>query len=82
MHGDYDVDGICGDGARGRLVGYARPARTSCGTCRAGSRRATALSGETIERLAEQGIGLVVTVDCGITAVQEVARREGARAST
>ena len=37
------------------------------------------VSGETIARLAEDGIGLVVTVDCGITAVEEVGRGQVAR---
>jgi single-stranded-DNA-specific exonuclease len=32
------------------------------------------LSGETLDRLADEGCGLVLTVDCGITAVDEVAR--------
>ena len=31
------------------------------------------LSGQTLEKLAEDGYGLVLTVDCGITAVEEVA---------
>src|SRR6266550_4479117 len=32
------------------------------------------VSGQTLERLAEEGCGLVLTVDCGITAVEEVRR--------
>src|SRR6059058_2850871 len=32
------------------------------------------LSGETLDRLADEGCGLVLTVDCGISAVDEVAR--------
>src|SRR4029078_12241940 len=32
------------------------------------------VSGETLERLAAEGCGLVLTVDCGITAVEEVRR--------
>src|SRR5438105_13189321 len=32
------------------------------------------VSGATLERLAEEGCGLVLTVDCGITAVDEVRR--------
>src|SRR6266511_430284 len=32
------------------------------------------VSGQTLERLAEEGCGLVLTVDCGITAVAEVER--------
>ncbi len=58
----------------------ASSAPTSAGTCRAASRRATASSGETLARLAEEGFGLVLTVDCGITAVEEVAAARAARA--
>src|SRR6476659_7917569 len=32
------------------------------------------VSGQTLERLAEEGCGAVLTVDCGITAVEEVRR--------
>src|SRR5207247_352946 len=32
------------------------------------------VSGQTLKRLAEEGCGLVLTVDCGITAVEEVRR--------
>ena len=35
------------------------------------------VSGETMARLAGEGVGLVVTVDCGITAVEEVAEALG-----
>ena len=71
VHGDYDVDGICatalGVSALRRLgadVGWHLPSRFEQGY---------GVSGETLARLAEQGCGLVLTVDCGITAVAEVA---------
>ena len=57
----------------------ASSARTSSGGCRAASRRGTASRAETIERLAADGVDLVLTVDCGITAVDEVARATRAR---
>ena len=59
----------------------ASSAPTSTGTCRAASRRATACAGQTLTRLAGEGCGLVLTVDCGITAVDEIAsaQRCGAR---
>jgi single-stranded-DNA-specific exonuclease len=71
VHGDYDVDGICAT-ALGLLVlrelgAEARwhlPSRFEEGY---------GVSRDTIARLAEDGVGLVVTVDCGITAVEEVA---------
>jgi single-stranded-DNA-specific exonuclease len=77
VHGDYDVDGVC---ATAILVGALRslggqvdwfiPGRTEDGY---------GLSAGTVERLRERGTGLLITVDCAITAVAEVAlaRRAG-----
>ena len=71
VHGDYDVDGICAtalmvSGLRGlgAEVEWHLPSRFEEGY---------GVSGETLARLAEDGCGLLVTVDCGITAVAEVA---------
>src|SRR5215831_9243839 len=71
VHGDYDVDGICATALAvltlrelGADVVWHLPSRFEEGY---------GVSGETIARLAAEGIGLVLTVDCGITAVQEVA---------
>ena len=55
VHGDYDVDGICAT-ALATLVLCESSAPTSSGICRAGSRRATASSAATIERLADEGV--------------------------
>jgi single-stranded-DNA-specific exonuclease len=70
VHGDYDVDGICATALAvltlreaGADVRWHLPSRFEEGY---------GVSGDTIARLAEDGVGLVVTVDCGITAVQEV----------
>ena len=75
VHGDYDVDGICATAvavlALRELdadVTWHLPSRFEEGY---------GLARPTLERLAEEGVGLVVTVDCGISAVDEVA---GARA--
>ncbi|HEY6052616.1 MAG TPA: single-stranded-DNA-specific exonuclease RecJ [Gaiellaceae bacterium] len=72
VHGDYDADGICATalavtllGELGADVTWHLPSRFDEGY---------GLNGQTVERLAEEGVGLVVTVDCGITAVDEVAR--------
>ncbi len=71
IHGDYDVDGICATALAviclrdlGANVGWHLPSRFEEGY---------GLAGETLVRLAEEGYGLVLTVDCGITAVEEVA---------
>jgi single-stranded-DNA-specific exonuclease len=71
VHGDYDVDGICATVLAvltlrelGADVGWHLPSRFEEGY---------GLSGETLEKLADEGYGLVLTVDCGITAVDEVA---------
>ena len=71
VHGDYDVDGICATVLAvltlrelGADVGWHLPSRFEEGY---------GLSGQTLETLADEGYGLVLTVDCGITAVEEVA---------
>jgi single-stranded-DNA-specific exonuclease len=72
VHGDYDVDGICATVLAvlvlrelGAAVEWHLPSRFDEGY---------GVSGQTLERLAEEGCGLVLTVDCGITAVEEVRR--------
>jgi single-stranded-DNA-specific exonuclease len=72
VHGDYDVDGICATALSvlalrelGAEVDWHLPSRFDEGY---------GVAGQTLERLAADGCGLVVTVDCGITAVEEVAR--------
>jgi single-stranded-DNA-specific exonuclease len=72
VHGDYDVDGICATVLAvlvlrelGAEVEWHLPSRFDEGY---------GVSGQTLERLAAEGCGLVMTVDCGITAVDEVRR--------
>ena len=71
VHGDYDVDGICATAlavltlrALGAEVDWHLPSRFEEGY---------GVSGDTISRLADEGCALLLTVDCGITAVEEVA---------
>ena len=71
VHGDYDVDGICAAALAvlvlrelGADARWHLPSRFDEGY---------GVSVETLERLADEGCGLVLTVDCGITAVEEVA---------
>ncbi len=71
VHGDFDVDGVC---ATAILVGSLRELGAECdwlipdriedgyGLCAAN-----------VEKLAERGTELLITVDCGITSVEEVA---------
>ncbi|HEU4973431.1 MAG TPA: single-stranded-DNA-specific exonuclease RecJ [Gaiellaceae bacterium] len=76
VHGDYDVDGICATALAviflrelGADVAWHLPSRFEEGY---------GVSRETLGRLADDGVGLVLTVDCGITAVEEVAEaRQG-----
>jgi single-stranded-DNA-specific exonuclease len=77
VHGDYDVDGICATALSvlclrelGANVEWHLPSRFDEGY---------GVSGQTLARLAGDGVDLVLTVDCGITAVSEVedARRLG-----
>jgi single-stranded-DNA-specific exonuclease len=76
VHGDYDVDGVCATAimiralrALGADVGWFLPSRIDDGY---------GLSLRTVERLAERGTSLILTVDCGITAVEEVAAAHAA----
>jgi single-stranded-DNA-specific exonuclease len=71
VHGDYDADGICATALAvlilrelGADVVWHLPSRFEEGY---GVQR------ETLARLAEEGCGLVLTVDCGVTAVEEIA---------
>jgi single-stranded-DNA-specific exonuclease len=71
VHGDYDVDGMGATALAvlllrelGADVAWHLPSRFDEGY---------GVSSETIARLADEGYGLVLTVDCGITAVAEVA---------
>src|SRR5438874_2943786 len=72
VHGDYDVDGIAATALAvlllrelGADVDWHLPSRFDEGY---------GVNGGTLERLAGEGCGLVLTVDCGITAVEEVRR--------
>lgn len=71
VHGDYDVDGVCATAIMitalrglGADVHWFLPSRAEDGY---------GLSRATVERLANRGAKLLITVDCGITAVEEVA---------
>jgi single-stranded-DNA-specific exonuclease len=72
VHGDYDVDGICATALAvltlrelGARVEWHLPSRFEEGY---------GIAGDTIAKLVEEGVQLLLTVDCGITAVDEVAR--------
>ena len=71
VHGDYDADGICATALAvlvlrelGGDVVWHLPNRFEEGY---GVQR------DTLTRLGREGCGLVLTVDCGVTAVQEIA---------
>ncbi len=70
VHGDYDVDGICSTAvlvrvlrALGADADWYLPDRASDGY---------GLNAQTVRRLAVRGTRLLITADCGITAVEEV----------
>ncbi|MGI8413355.1 MAG: single-stranded-DNA-specific exonuclease RecJ [Solirubrobacteraceae bacterium] len=76
VHGDYDVDGVCATAvmvralrALGANVGWFLPARLEDGY---------GISLSTVQRLAARGTRLLITVDCGITAVEELAAARAA----
>ncbi|MGH3132742.1 MAG: single-stranded-DNA-specific exonuclease RecJ [Gaiellaceae bacterium] len=71
VHGDYDVDGICATALSvlilrelGADAAWHLPSRFEEGY---------GVSSDTLAKLADDGVGLVLTVDCGITAVEEIA---------
>lgn len=71
VHGDFDVDGVC---ATVLTVSTLREMGAQCDWFipdRIGD--GYGLSAENVRRLAERGTGLLLTVDCGITSVAEVA---------
>ena len=70
VHGDYDADGICATALAVLLlrelkaeVAWHLPSRFEEGY---------GLNADTLTRLSDEGFDLVLTVDCGITAVAEV----------
>jgi single-stranded-DNA-specific exonuclease len=70
VHGDFDVDGVCATaltvstlGELGADCDWLIPDRIADGY---------GVSAANVEKLAERGTGLLVTVDCGITAVEQV----------
>lgn len=72
IYGDYDVDGVTATAIlwhvltlAGAKVDYYVPSRFDEGY---------GLNSESLERIAQDGGELVVSVDCGITAVEQVAR--------
>src|SRR5215216_6414647 len=76
VHGDYDVDGICATALAvlvlrelGADVDWHLPSRFEEGY---------GVSRETLTRFAREGCGLLLTVDCGITAVDEIAEARAA----
>jgi single-stranded-DNA-specific exonuclease len=75
VHGDYDVDGVCSTAillralrALGADADSYLPDRAADGY---------GLSASTVRRLAERGTQLLVTADCAVTAVEEVALARG-----
>ncbi|MGI8632476.1 MAG: single-stranded-DNA-specific exonuclease RecJ [Solirubrobacterales bacterium] len=76
VHGDFDVDGVC---ATAILVGALRELGARCDWFipdRAADGYGLRLA--TVERLAERGTGLLITVDCGIGSVAEVRAAQAA----
>ena len=70
IHGDYDVDGVCSTAILvralrllGARVDWFLPDRAE----------GYGLSADTVRRLAQRGTQMLITVDCGITSVEEIA---------
>ncbi|HTR74392.1 MAG TPA: single-stranded-DNA-specific exonuclease RecJ [Solirubrobacterales bacterium] len=74
VHGDFDVDGVS---ATALLVSTLRDLGADCDWL-IPDRIADGygLGGENVEKLATRGTALLITVDCGITAVEQVAQAQ------
>jgi single-stranded-DNA-specific exonuclease len=74
VHGDFDVDGVC---ATTLMISTLRDLGADCDWL-IPDRIADGygLSSENIEKLAMRGTGLLITVDCGITAARQVAQAQ------
>jgi single-stranded-DNA-specific exonuclease len=91
VHGDYDVDGVCATAIVARAL-RALGARRASGSSPGGEHSGASvdwflpsriddgygLAMTTVQRLAARGTGLLITVDCAITAVEEVAAAHAA----
>jgi len=77
IYGDYDVDGVCGTAMLVRaLEGLARGAGAGCEVDWYVPHRIDegyGLNEEAVRQAAAEGVTLFITVDCGTTAVDEVA---------
>ncbi len=76
VHGDYDVDGVC---ATAIMIGTLRRLGANCDWWipdRLGD--GYGLTAPTVERLAARGTEFLLTVDCGIGSVAEVAAASAA----
>jgi len=74
VHGDYDVDGICSTAI---LVRTLRELGADVDSFIPDRAEGYGLSLETVERLSARGTELLITADCAITAVEEVAAARG-----
>lgn len=70
VHGDFDVDGVC---ATSLMVSTLRELGADCDWFIPGRLEdGYGLSEKNVRKLAERGTNLLLTVDCGITSVEEV----------
>jgi single-stranded-DNA-specific exonuclease len=70
VFGDYDVDGVCSTAI---AIGALRAVGADPAWRLPSREEGYGLSEATVRELAEAGAGLIVTVDCGVTAVAEIA---------
>ena len=72
IHGDYDVDGIT---ATAMLCGWLRAKGAECITfIPVRSEDSYGITPASVERLAEEGVRLIITVDCGASAREAAGR--------
>ena len=76
VHGDYDVDGVCSTAI---LISTLRELGADCDWLIPGRRDdGYGLTSATVGKLTRRGTALLITVDCGIGSVAEVAEAQAA----
>lgn len=73
IYGDYDVDGVTATAILWHLLGALDPSRRAETFLPHRVEHGYGLNAEALRELAASGVQTVVTVDCGVTAVEEAA---------
>ncbi len=73
IYGDYDVDGVCATAILYHAIKTAEPAANICTYVPHRLDEGYGLNDQAIEQLCDEGAQVIVSVDCGVTAVAPAA---------